>query len=228
MNQYMYPTKAGWGTFAPFNINEPGINNYCYRILGIYYKERIGLEFNAYGYGAAVDPKPFKNYMQQTQYPNYYRNDSAELKYNRFSFTGLQVALAYEMKWKGLVIIPKFLVGFATIRDSGNYWRLKEKGSNAFINYRVERYESSSPLSSYHVQLKVAKRIHLGKGRTSLEVGLKTEYLLSAKKPLVMRITEEAYGKPATTNEVTVRTRYQSFAVGLYTTLFVKSKYVNL
>ena len=39
---------------------------------------------------------------------------------------------------------------------------------------------------------------------------------------------EEGDGKPATTNEVTVRTRYQSFAVGLYTTLFVKSKYVNL
>jgi hypothetical protein len=63
MDQYMYPTKAGWGTFAAFNVNGAGINNYCYRILGIYYKERVGLEFNAYGYGAAVDPQPFKNYM---------------------------------------------------------------------------------------------------------------------------------------------------------------------
>lgn len=119
-------------------------------------------------------------------------------------------------------------MGLASIRDSSQDWRLKEKGSNAFINYRVERYESSSPLSSYHVQLRVAKRIHLGKGRTSLELGLKTEYLLSAKKPLVMKITEEPYGKPATTQTVTVRTRYQSFAVGLYATLFVKSRYVNL
>lgn len=227
MNQYMYPTKAGWGTFGDFNINAPGINNYSYRILGIYYKERVGVEFNAYGYGAAVDPQPFKDYMRSA-YPNYYRNDSAELKYNRFSFTGLQVGLAYEMKWNGLIIIPKFLVGFASLRDSGNYWRLKEKGSNNFINYRVERYETSSPLNSYHLQLRVAKRIHLGKGRTSLELGLKTEYVLSAKKPLVMKITEEAYGKPATIDEVNVRTRYQSFAIGLYTTLFVKSRYVNL
>jgi hypothetical protein len=223
MDHYMYPTKAGFAS----DFGSTYIHNYCFRIFGLYYKERIGLEFNVYKYGAQIDQQPFKDFLQ-TKFPNYYRSDLQSRRITTFTFGGVQVGAAYEAKWKGLIVVPKFLLGFAHLRDSGDNWRLKEKGSNQFINYHVEYFDASRHQNSYHLQLRVAKRIHLGKGRTSLEMGLKTEYVLSSKKHWVMQITEEPYGQPVKTEEVEVRTRYQSFAIGVYTALFIKSKHVNL
>jgi hypothetical protein len=222
MNQYMYPTKADIGSFGQFGK----MNNYSFRILGLYYKERIGLELCASGYGARIEEQPFKDYLQ-TKFSNYYASDSQIAETNRFSFTGFKIGLAYEMNWKGLLIIPKFFVGFEKLQDSGNTWRFKEKGSNQFTNYMIKYHENRGPQNSYRIELRLAKRIHLGKGRTFFEAGLKTEYLISGKKQLQLQIVEEAYGKPATKQNLVVSTRYQSFATGVYVNLFFKSKHLK-
>jgi hypothetical protein len=222
MNHYMYPTMAEIGSFGQLNK----LNNYSFRILGLYYKERIGLEFCASGYGARIAEQPFKDYLQ-TKFSNYYASDSQIAEINRFSFTGFKIGLAYEMHWKGLLIIPKLFVGFEKLQDSGNTWRFKEKGSNQFTNYTIRYQENNWPQNSYRVELRLAKRIHLGKGRTYFEVGLKTEYLVSGKKQLQLQIIEEAYGKPATKQNLAVSTRYQSFATGVYVNLFFKSKHLR-
>lgn len=223
IGEYMYPTKTEIGSFGQFNR----LSNFSFRMVALYYKERIGLEFCASGYGACIAEQPFKDYLQ-TKFSNYYTIDSQNIQNNTFSFTGFKIGLAYETKWKGLLIFPKFFVGFEKLQDSGNTWRFKEKGSNQFTNYTIKYHDNSGPQKSYRMELRVAKRIHLGKGRTFLEVGLKAEYLVSNKKKLQFHIVEEPYGKPATFQNLTINTRYHSFGAGVYTALFLKSKHVNL
>jgi hypothetical protein len=153
---------------------------------------------------------------------NYYRSGSQQ-------FSGLQYGLAYKHHWKGLVIEPKFILGFEKLQSGlGNTWLFKEMGSNQFTEYEVNYWDSSRNNRSYHFQLRLAKRFKTS-GKENpvwLEFGLKTEYLFAAQRQLFLQVTEKPYGKPTITDSYLLPMRYRSFAVGLFFTVYLKGGHI--
>ncbi len=219
MNQYMYPTKPEAGFFAPFT------NNFSFRWLGLFYKDRIGLEVYSGGYGASVDMRGFNNYLQ-AKFPNHYSSDTLNMESNSYTFTGPQYGIAYKLHWKGLVLESKFILGFETMQSNGGAWIFKEMGSNQFTEYQVTERDSTRHQSSYHFQLRMAKRFRLGAHPTWYEIGLKTEYIESSPNVLLLHISEKPYGQPETDEDLQLRTRFRSFTVGLFFTVYLKNSHI--
>lgn len=59
-----------------------------------------------------------------------------------------------------------------------------------------------------------------------LEIGVKTEYIMAAKRQLYLQITEKAYDKPTIEESMMVPMRYQSFAVGLFFTVYFPNAFL--
>src|SRR5581483_7463632 len=82
MDQYMYPTKKG-------AVGTMGVTtNYRFRLIGLFYKDRFGLELYRGGFGVEVPVDPFKNYLQ-TKFSNYYNIGLSDWP-NTYVFSGWQ------------------------------------------------------------------------------------------------------------------------------------------
>ena len=220
LDKFMYPFHDGAGFFAPFS------SNYRFRLIGLFYKDRIGLEMYTGGYGADVDIKPFEDYLQ-ARFPNHY-NINNYYRSGRRQFSGLQYGLAYKHHWKGLVIEPKFILGFERFQGDESKWVFKEMGSNQFTEYEINYWDSTRNNRSYHFQLRLAKRFKTwGKEYPVwLEFGLKTEYLFTAQRQLYIQATEKSYGKPAIVDGYLLPMRYRSFAFGMFFTVYLKGGHI--
>jgi hypothetical protein len=221
LDKFMYPTHNEGGYFAPFG------DNYRFRWIGLFYKDRIGLEMYTGGYGANVDINPYEEYLK-AKFSGYYKKDYYYSS-GRQQFAGIQYGLAYKHHWKGLVIEPKFILGFEKLRsDNASTWFFKEMGSNQFTEYEVKYWDSSHNNRSYHFQLRLAKRFKTsGKEYPVwLEFGLKTEYIMAARKELYLQVTERPYGKPEIVEGVPVPMRYRSIAFGMFFTVYLKNGHI--
>jgi hypothetical protein len=219
MNLYMYPTKAEPGFFAPFS------NNFSFRWIGFFYKDRIGLEVYTGGYGAYVDTRGFNNYLQ-AKFPNYYNSDTLNPQTNKYTFTGPQYGIAYKLHWKGLVVESKFIMGFETMESNGNGWLFKQMGSNQFTEYSITERDSTRHQYSYHFQLRMAKRFQVRPKDPWFEIGLKTEYIESSPNVLLLHVSEQPYGQPETANDFLLHARWRSFTVGLFLTVYLKNSHI--
>jgi hypothetical protein len=216
MDKYMYPTKKEVGFFAPFT------NNYSFRLIGLFYKDRIGLEFYTGGFGAKVDGQPFERFLQ-AKFPDHYKNGFLNQDY---TFSGWQYGLAYKHHWKGLVVEPKFILGFEKMQSTHNKWIFKEIGSNQFTEYEANYWDSSRNNRSYHLQLRLAKRFYTGGLVPWLEFGLKTEYIMAAKRQLYLQVIESSYGKPRIEEGMTLPMRYRSFTIGFFFTVYLEKGHI--
>lgn len=221
MGQYMYPVNGG------FQYMVPSTNNWSLRLIGLFYKDRIGLELYTGGYGGKIDDQAFL----QAKFPNYY-GSTAENSYNaygsenRYYYWGWQYGLAYKQHYKGFVLEPKFILGFEKLRSAVNIWTLKEKGSNQFMGYEVDT-DDSRKRPSYRLQMGLAKRLRVKNPEPWwFEIGLRTQYTMSAKRNINMHITETPYGKPQTVQDVVLPIRFRSFAVGLFFTVYLKNAHL--
>ena len=223
LDKFFYPVHDGAGFFAPFT------SNYSFRLIGLFYKDRIGLEMYAGGYGAKASINSYEEYLQ-AKFPGYYNtNDYYYYRSSSLQFSGLQYGLAYKHHWKGLVIEPKFILGFEKWQSSWyNKWLFKEMGSNQFTEYEVNYWDSSRNNRSYHFQLRLAKRFKTS-GKENpvwLEFGLKTEYVMAPRRELYIQVTEKPYGKPTITDGALVPVRYRNFTVGMFFTVYLKNGHI--
>jgi hypothetical protein len=221
MGLYMYPVKGG------FQYIVPATNNWNFRLIGLFYKDRIGLELYTGGYGGKTDYQPFL----QAKFPNYYgsKEDNVNNPYdseNRYYYWGWQYGLAYKHHWKGFVLEPKFILGLEKLRSATNSWIMKEKGSNQFTEYEVFT-EDSRKRASYRLQMRLAKRFYIkSENPWWVELGVKTEYAMAAKSNINMHVVETPYGKPPIEQDVVVPIHYRSFAVGLFFTVYLKNAHI--
>lgn len=103
MDLYMYPVTGEYG-------NNGFTNYHSFRLIGLFYKDRIGVELYTGGFGARVKEQAFNDYLA-AKFPNGYNNMSNYHRHD-YVFSGWQYGLAYKHHWKGLILEPKFILGF--------------------------------------------------------------------------------------------------------------------
>ena len=211
MDKYFGVPKSETGFDFPFG------NNFNFRIIAIYYKDKLGVEFYYGGFGGIVPMNDFAQYLEK-KYPNHYISDDYSImnKGKDYDFKGVQFGITYKIHLKSFIIEPKFKIGFET-QYAYNYepYVFKEIGTNNFTEYQIEeRVTTRKPEHSYHAQLNVGKRITLfkrAKRPFTFEAGIKGEYIY-APYSLNVKVNEHTYGMPIVSNQFDITNAYKMYS----------------
>lgn len=200
----------------------PVTPNYSFRVLALYFKDKIGLELSYAGYGAYTRRDAYNGYLAD-RYAGYYMNEHNG-KEGVYSFNGWRYGLMYKFHYRGLIIEPKLMVGFEKGPASGHtdQWYFKEMGSNQFTDLEIKTTYPERK-SSYHAQLNIAKQYGLKYGKVRGETGLYTAYLYAPYR-FSISIKEAPYGHPETVTKVDFEDVFRQFRFGLYTIFYLRNR----
>lgn len=189
--------------------------------LGLYYKDKIGVEFVLFRNSNYVAyPTEFNNYLS-VKYPNNYIKN---IWGHSYSIRGKAYRICYKYHLKYFQIEPKIQLGFNNYINSDESAIFKEKGSNEFIEYSIKKESLKKTTIDYHLIIDVSKRVHFKSlGRTNVEFGVKTEVMMV---PTSYRytITETPYGMPEIKNEVIVKQNNPAWGIEAVVRLFFKKQ----
>lgn len=210
MNHLFYNTSASANTFAPYDIS------YNFKIAGLYYRDRIGVEYAYVSYGSRIDNAGFDNYLA-ARFPgyltasHYYRTD--------FIFNGPRVGLAYKVHLKQFIIEPQLHYGFESADGQKINNRFMDPGSNQFLDHTIDQVWAQQP-HSYSATLNLGRRFRLRKdGILKLEAGVSASYL-HAPYQMDLYITEKPYGQPAVVNSVSLKDAFRMYSFGIYAAVY--------
>ncbi len=196
--------------------------NYSIRFFGLFYKDKIGMEFYWNGFGANIDNDHFSKYLE-ARYPGYYISANQEevnkiADYKR-AFSGPEIVAGYLCHIHTFIISPKLGLGFESqkINMDHSLTMLKDVNSNQFIEYSIDQsLVKKSFQHSYHAQLSISRRF--GKGVFKPEAGIKLEYIY-APYDMQVRITEQPFSQPATITEFQFHSAFQMIKMGIFANL---------
>ena len=169
--------------------------------LGLYYKEKLGVEVLYRQYDANADAEDFTNYISEL-YPGYYVPPLITTYY--FSLNDIQYRLCYRIPLKRFTLEPKFQLGINDYKSYGSSFTLKEKGSNQYISYNITNVNLNKNNFSYHFILNASKRFNPFKSRLKIETALKLEYMMVPTN-YQYTIEQISYGKPPVYNVLNVK-----------------------
>ena len=213
LDKFMYNIQPGPCSILTY------ANDFRLRLAALYYKDRVGVEWYFGGFGGGVNVDDFNNYLN-ARFPGYTLGPINYLPPS-LSFFGQRFGLAYKMHLKKYVIEPKAQYGFETLSLAPYNYRLKENGSNQFIEYQVSQQQTDKNGHSYHAELNLARRFFIKPGPHFIEAGVRGEYLYS---PYALRftMTQQPYGAPATINTLDWKGNFSAWEFGLYAAYFIR------
>lgn len=177
--------------------------------LSITYKNKFGIEGLICYYSAGSQDNEFNSYLAE-KYPNHYIPKGFRYSY---SIGNVGLRLFYRKNFKHFFIEPKFQICFNGFENNYSSFRMKEMGSNQYIQYSIE-HEILGLKNSYHLMFIVAKSFTLHDLGVKFMVGLSGELMICPIRETVT-ITEQPYGMPAISNQQTFSLYYPTFTPAL-------------
>lgn len=199
-----------------FNTN--GEMAYGFFSLGLYYKERFGVEVLFRHSGFYVEGNDYRNYIAEL-HPDYYV--PAVISTDYYSFEKLQYRICYRFYFKHFFLEPKFQLGINDYTDYDDVFSIKEKGSNQFISYRITKQNLRKNNFSYHFILNTSKRFDPFESIFKVEAGVKFEFMM-VPTSYNYTIEEKPYGKPAIINQVHVKQLHPALGIEAFVYFFFK------
>jgi hypothetical protein len=186
--------------------------------LGVYFRDKFGIEVTFASQSTTTEGNEFIEYLSN-KYPGYYL-PKGSFHYSS-STDGIGIRLCYRKHFKHFFIEPKFQF---IINSFDNYFpsfRLKEIGTNQFIQYTMSD-KIIGTQNSYHLFLNIAKRFNPFDARLKLEVGFMGEFMISPINQTIS-ITETVYGQIGITNTESFQIYNPSFNFALTAKLFLEN-----
>jgi hypothetical protein len=180
--------------------------------LSFYYKKKFGLgamftdyEFISYDMG-------YNDYLTQ-KYPNHFipeHSIHSILQIQTFSLNA-----SYRQKFKYFTLEPKFRVCFNSFNSNNESFRLKEKGSNQYIQFELNE-QIKSYKNNYIFILALFHQFNT-KSVTifNLEVGVQAELVLTPVKSVVT-VTETPYNMPSIVYSENISLLNPALAFGVF------------
>lgn len=187
--------------------------------LSLYYKDKIGVEALVSNTSTVSDGVDFKNYLSD-KYPGYFIPDWI----SSYSSTNTSAALrmCYRKHFHHFFIEPKFQVMFNSFDNNYNSFKLKEMGTNQYVEYSITD-EFHGAKNSYHLICNIAKRFDPFKDIAKVELGLMGEFMIAPIHQSVT-VTEAPYGQVGTTNTETFKLYNPSFNFALTLKVFLEHR----
>jgi len=203
-----------YGMDKYFNHNSSELNATIWG-LELWYK-KIGLDLLFISYiDFRSDNTEFTHYISE-KFPNYYYTknvwSNSYSLYNMFSYR-----LNYKFHYKKFNITPKFQIGINDYETNNSYYSFKEKGSNQFIEYSIEKKSLMKNIIDYHFLVDISRKVTFF---IPCEIGIKTEFI-TIPTLFQYTITEKPYGSIATVNTVTVEQYNPSISFALTFRAFI-------
>src|SRR5215217_8619437 len=153
MNYYLKDVKSTSESFFPIT------HNYNFRLLALYFKDKIGIEVFYSGYGGPVERDGFDTYLANRYAGYYIQSILFSGKNEIYSFNGWRFGLTYKFHYHHFIVQPELMIGFekGTSGVQTDYWQLKEIGSNQFTDLRINTFYPERK-NSYHAQLNIARQ----------------------------------------------------------------------
>jgi len=198
MSEFNYYTRQG-GTFNMFGLS-------------VYFKKKIGLEYLFFAnYNVNLDESHYAQYIE-SQFPNHYVTTSSIG--GGYNLSSKAIRLCYQKHFRHFFIEPKLQLGINSVTVQGEFLRMKEKGSNHYIDYSVTHKNNNKSSNSYHALMCAGKRFNIPESHVAFELNLMTGFYI-APTDVTYTIETDPYGMPATTNEVTIKSTKSGFHLGL-------------
>jgi hypothetical protein len=195
MDKYLYNTK--------------GETSYGFLSLGLYYKEKYGIEVLYRHVGFNVEGDDYRNYIVE-QHPDYYVPKTLPIGF--YSFDKFEYRICYRHYFKHFFLEPKFQFGINDYTNYDDAFSIKEKGSNQFIQYTITKENLRKNNFSYHFILNVSKRFNPFKNVLKIETALKLEFMM-APTYYSYTIEEKPYGQPAVINNLNVKQLHPAIGI---------------
>ena len=205
MSQLLYNSKGG------FSADFFG--------LSFYYKNRYGIELMLLDYSEiGSDESSFVNYLTD-KYPNNYVDDNY---WGAGYVSGglLAYRLCYRHPLKYFQITGKLQLGINNIEVYNELKTFKEKGTNQFIEYSIEKENLKRTTIDYHFIVDLSKQFNIG---IPIELGLKSEFTLIPSL-YEYTISETPYGKASLINTMTLKQNHPSWGIGIVVRLMIKTR----
>lgn len=182
----------------------------------VYYKDMIGVEGIFNQHSVSSDGTDFDAYLTE-KYPGYYL-PAGIFRYSS-STNGYGLRMCYRKHFKHFFIEPKFQ--FMINSYENHFWsfRLKEIGTNQFVQYMMTD-QIHGQKNSYHLILNIAKRFDPFHDILKFEFGLMAEFMIAPIRQSVS-VTEFHYGEVAVTNTETFRLFNPCFNFGVTGKFFI-------
>lgn len=199
-------STMSYGMDKYLNNRKPGGSGSFFG-LELWYKNKIGIEVLFTGYSFNCDDTKFNNFIAE-KYSNYY------VRYvivNNFSSYGVGYRINYKRQFKQFQLTTKFQIGNSDYRTIDNHTNFKEKGSNQFLEYTIEKKNLMKNTMAYHFILDFSRKINF---EIPFEIGIKTE-LMATPTLFQYTITEKSYGGNPTVNQFNVKQNFAGWSVGI-------------
>ena len=232
-NKHLLSTTDGAGNLLystrralSLDMLYPALND-ASRLLGVYYKERMGVELAVGTYDLYIANDRYCSYLKSTL-PGYFAggqpaesNGYNEVKY----FGGPMYGLVYNVPVKKFVLGARLMTGFS--RSGNNFtmdYQFKEKGTNYVMQYIVRGETVVTGKPALQAQVNFSKRFCSHIKYVMTEVGIKLAYT-NIPYHFKVTTTQQPYDRPATTTKSEWSGSVNIVDVGLYYTAYITKKH---
>ena len=213
MDKFMYHTKPAIASWSLSN------ESYSFRLLALYYKDRVGVEWYTDAFGGSLNLDDYNAWLVQ-QFPGYTIRTFPYFG-SSLLFSGQRVGIAYKMHLKSFIIEPKAQWGFEALSLAPENYLFRQNGSNQFTEYQVARRQTNNNAYSYRGQIFFAKRFFSKKSTRIYEAGIKGEYIY-APYALQFTLTQKPYGMPVQVHQFDWKGSFTEWGFGVYGAFYLR------
>lgn len=187
-----------------------GIGEYLSKITGdgdfgglgaaLYYKDKIGVEVMFSTQTFSGQSNNFANYLV-AKHPNHFIPNYTP-SFNVDSW-GPGFRICYRQHFKHFFIEPRLQFKPNNVSAFSRSFRLKEMGSNHFIQYQIDNVIHGRN-DSYHLMLNVARKFDPFKEIAMIELGVLADFMIRPESRAIT-ITEQPYGQAEVSNSESFR-----------------------
>jgi len=210
MGNYFYYTRSSVGTFLTAQEGS-------FRLFSLYYKDRIGAEIYYGQYGTAINNTKFDDYINKN-YSGYYPGAPEYGLANWYQyFGGFEYGITYKVHWHQYVFEPKLLLGYSSpgTYDVTDNYGFKEKGSNQYLLYTVDKQILASPAVNYHLVMNFGRKFTCKGTHFAGDWGVKCEYVRIPYRNMIT-FTQQTFSSGTSIESFVYKDILQMVDAGVY------------
>jgi hypothetical protein len=226
-------TLAEFGPVIPVNSNrfndQPGgLNHYLkndmigvstnFLSLSCYHQNKFGFELILMQHDYLDKEASDFNAYQESIYANYYPKQRNYVS-KGYELRGLGYRFGYKFHFKYLTLVPKFQFGIDNYEDHSFNHIWKEKGSNHFVAYSMDKENLRNNTFDYHLLLEAYTSVG---GDYPGEIGFFVEYMMTPTN-YNYTITEAPYGEIPNVTSVNIKQNNPAWVIALSFKIMLKA-----